>query len=243
MSTWLWIAVAIVVVVLVLSALAWAQRSRRRSEVLHERFGPEYERAVEDRGKKEAESDLEQRAERRKRLEIRPLPASSRDRYLSSWRAIQERFVDHPSSALDDADDLVRRVMRERGYPIDDFEQQAADISVDHPAVVADYRAAHAVHRKDVREGASTEERREAMLHFRRLFEHLLETDEGMREPRTDDAGERVVAGDGDGLPATASDERGEPRPVVREEEVRIRRLDDGDSGSAERPGATTNPG
>lgn len=171
--------VAIVLIVLVVGALILARQ--RRSQQLQEGFGPEYTRTVEERGgdRKEAEAELLERRQRRDQFEIRDLEPAARDRYAERWRATQSQFVDQPASALSDADTLVAEVMRERGYPVEDFEQQAADVSVDHPTVVEHYRKAHAIH---TRSRASTEDLREAMLHYRALFAELLEPPQRERE-------------------------------------------------------------
>ena len=141
----IWVLIVVIVVLLaIVGALAYR---RRRSAQLREGFGPEYDRAVEEHGdQRAAESELRERRERRRRYDIRPLGATARDRYAERWRATQAQFVDQPASALTDADTLVAEVMRERGYPVEDFEQQAADVSVDHPEVVEHYRQAHAIH-------------------------------------------------------------------------------------------------
>jgi hypothetical protein len=174
----IWVLIVVIVVLLaVVGALAY---QRRRSTQLREGFGPEYDRAVEEHGdQRAAESELRERRQRRSRFDIRPLGATARDRYAERWRATQAQFVDQPASALKDADTLVAEVMRERGYPVEDFEQQAADVSVDHPEVVEHYRKAHAI---QTRSRASTEDLREAMLHYRALFAELLEGPERERE-------------------------------------------------------------
>jgi len=174
----IWVLIVLVVVLLaIVGALVY---QRRRSAQLQQGFGPEYDRAVEEHGdQRAAESELRERRQRRSRFEVRPLGAAARDRYTERWRATQSQFVDQPASALSDADTLVAEVMRERGYPVEDFEQQAADVSVDHPTVVEHYRKAHAIH---TRSRASTEELREAMLHYRALFAELLEPPQRERE-------------------------------------------------------------
>jgi hypothetical protein len=178
MDTWVWIVIA-VVAVLVVAAIAWYVVRMRRSRALRESFGPEYERAVEDApSRREAEAELEQRQKRREALEITPLSATSRERYLRAWESAQARFVDDPEGAVNEADGLIQEVMRERGYPVDDFEQRATDISVDHPDVVENYRAGHAISRKAVHGEAETEDLRQAMVHYRALFEELVETRE-----------------------------------------------------------------
>jgi hypothetical protein len=170
--------VAIVIVLVLLVVLALVAGRQRRSRRLKERFGPEYDRTVAEAGdRKAAESQLEERTARRERLDIVPLDPADRTRYLEAWRQTQARFVDEPAEATGEADRLITSVMRDRGYPIDDFEQRAADISVDHPQVVDDYRAAHAIAAANERSEASTEDLRQALVHYRSLFEELLEVD------------------------------------------------------------------
>lgn len=165
--------IAAVVIVLVIAALFAA---RRRRERLQERFGPEYDRQVDVSGnRRAAESELAAREKRRSKLEIRPLDPEARDRYLVSWREVQARFVDSPETAVGEADRLVTDVMRERGYPVEDFEQREADISVDHPQVASEYRAAHGISMAQQHGQASTEDLRQALIHFRSLFDELLE--------------------------------------------------------------------
>jgi hypothetical protein len=149
---------------------------RMRSRRLQQQFGPEYERTVDSTGdRREAERDLQEREQRRKELEIRPLDPGARSAYAQRWRATQERFVDAPTQAVGDADVLVQEVMRERGYPVGDFEQQARDVSVDHAGVVSEYHAAHEISAMNQRGQASTEQLREAMVHYRTLFSELLD--------------------------------------------------------------------
>ena len=170
--------VAILIVLALLVVLALFASRRRRSHKLREQFGPEYDRTVAEAGdRKEAESRLQERTARRQRLDIVPLDAADRDRYVEAWRQAQARFVDEPAEATREADRLITAVMRQRGYPIDDFEQRAADISVDHPQVVDDYRAAQAIASANERSEASTEDLRQALVHYRSLFEELLEVD------------------------------------------------------------------
>jgi hypothetical protein len=143
---------------------------------LKEHFGPEYERAVGETGDQSAaEKELVARQRNRQKLDIVALGPESRARYAQHWRAVQTAFVDNPSSSVGDADRLVTEVMRERGYPIDDFDQRAADISVDHPDVVEHYRSAHVLHLAQERGDIGTEAQREAFVHYRALFEKLLE--------------------------------------------------------------------
>ena len=176
MDTWLWIVIALVVIV-ALALLAWSTLRTRRSKQLQEGFGPEYERVIEETGdKKEAERELRERRERREELDIRPLAPDARTRYAAEWRAVQERFVDEPEEAVREADRLVQQVMAERGYPVeDDFERRAADVSVDHPDVVENFREGHRLARDHETGNAGTESLRQAMVHFRSLFEQLLE--------------------------------------------------------------------
>jgi hypothetical protein len=179
--TWL----LVIVVVVLLCAVGLLVMRQRRSAQLREGFGPEYDRVVRERGdQRAAESELRERRERRRSYDIRPLEPAARERYAERWRSTQAQFVDQPASALTEADALVGEVMRERGYPVEDFEQQAADVSVDHPEVVEHYRAAHAVHSQD---HASTEVLRQALVHYRALFAELLEhTDSGEESTRSE---------------------------------------------------------
>lgn len=170
-----WVVVLIVLAVLIVLGLALTAARQRRSQALKDRFGPEYERAVEETGdRREAERELREREERREQLQIRDLDPAARERYIATWRETQARFVDQPQQAVQEADALVILVMRDRGYPVDDFERRSADISVDHPDVVANYRAAHDISLANERGTASTEDLRQAMVHYRALFEHLL---------------------------------------------------------------------
>jgi len=174
MPVWGWVVIA--AGVLLLLAVAWAVARKARTRALEHRFGPEYGRALEEHGdRRSAESDLREREDARDRLEIRPLPEAARERYLESWAAVQSRFVDDPPAAVNEADRLVAEVMRERGYPVDDFEQQAALVSVDHPQVVENYRLAHDIHLRYDRGDAGTEDLRRAMQHYRALFEELVD--------------------------------------------------------------------
>jgi predicted nucleic acid-binding protein len=175
MPVWAWILIGVGVVVVIAAALFAADR--RRSQQLEEKFGPEYGRAVRERGdRRAAESELREREQVRDRLEITPLSDRQRERYGREWEEVQSAFVDNPSSAVADADRLVAEVMRERGYPVDDFEQQAAVVSVDHPDVVANYREGHAIYLRCDRGEASTEDLRQALQHYRALFDDLLES-------------------------------------------------------------------
>src|SRR3954451_13101183 len=170
--------VAIVVIALIVAAIVLMRQ--RRSQQLQEGFGPEYERTVEERGgdRREAEAELRERRQRRDQFEIRELEPAARDRYADRWRDAQRRFVDEPAPAVGEADALVIEVMRDRGYPVaDEFEQRAADVSVDHPEVVEHYRAAHGISTRATAGEANTEDLRQAMVHFRALFVELLGED------------------------------------------------------------------
>jgi hypothetical protein len=178
MLTWLWV-VLVVAAVIAVAAVVWAALRARRSKALKERFGPEYDRVAADAPtKREAESELRERERRRDELEIHPLDRQAASAYRAQWQEVQARFVDDPAGAVGDADTLIQSVMRERGYPVDDFDTRAADLSVDHPAVVENYRAAHGIARAHERGKAGTEELRKAVQHYRALFDELLETHE-----------------------------------------------------------------
>lgn len=177
MPSWMWIVVAAAVVIFV-AAIIIASRRSRDTDRLKNRFGPEYERTVSEVGdEKAAEKELLARERKRNELDIRPLAPAALDGYVTRWRAVQTAFVDHPSSAVGEADLLVTEVMRDRGYPVDDFDRQAADISVDHPTVVANYRAAHDIHLAQQEGDVGTEQQRQAFVHYRALFTKLLEVE------------------------------------------------------------------
>ena len=189
MDAWVWIVIAAVVVAVVAIVAIVVMQQRRRAE-LRESFGPEYDRAIAREGDvRRGESDLKARRERRAELDIRPLSPASRTTYARSWEQTQARFVDNPAASLSQADALIIAVMEERGYPMDDFERRAEDISVDHPDVVQHYRAAHdiSVRLEDDPNGStgsttsrtSTEDLRQGLVHYRALFTELLEADEG----------------------------------------------------------------
>lgn len=174
MATWIWIVIIAAIVILV-ALIAWAATRKRRTDELRERFGPEYDRALSrDGSRKEGESELRERVERHDALNIQPLNADEASRYQQEWRDVQARFVDAPDESLRRADGLITEVMQRRGYPMSDFEQRSADLSVDHAQTVQDYRAAHAVSMQTSRGQASTEDQRQAMVHYRALFDDML---------------------------------------------------------------------
>jgi len=186
MATWVWIVIAVAAVV-VLALVLWSALRARRTRTLQQGFGPEYDRTVADApSKREAEAELSERQKRREELDIRPLDAAARERYAEAWQVTQARFVDEPGGAIAEADVLIQQVMRERGYPVEDFDQRAADVSVDHPEVVNNYRAAHGISIAHERERATTEDLRRAMVHYRSLFDELLESRQpaGAENPR-----------------------------------------------------------
>jgi hypothetical protein len=173
-STQVLVAVAAVVALVVVLGVILALR-KRHTRTLADRFGPEYDRALETAGERtKAEAELEARAKRVEHLQIRPLTPTEHDRFAGLWRSAQERFVDSPPTAVTEADQLVTEVMRVRGFPMSDFEQRAADVSVVHPQLVTNYRAAHAIAVNSAGQQASTEDLRQAMVHYRALFEELL---------------------------------------------------------------------
>jgi len=176
MDAWVWIVVVLVAIVIVAAVplIAGQQRTRR----LRERFGPEYSRTVKEYGgEQRAAPILSAREKRVEALNIHPLAQGEATRFANSWRSVQAQFVDDPSGAIVQADLLVNEVMQARGYPIGDFEQRAADVSVNHPRVVQNYRAAHDIALRRGRGEANTEDLRQAMVYYRDLFDELLETE------------------------------------------------------------------
>jgi hypothetical protein len=173
----------IVLVVLAIAFAAWLIMRQRRSEHLRNRFGPEYQRVVEEHGDKQrAEAVLERREKRHEQFQIRPLLPSDSERFAQAWQVVQARFVDAPREAVAEADRLVTDVMKARGYPAweSDFERRAEDVSVDHPQFVEDYRAATEIARHNKLGKATTEDLRRAMVYYRALFDDLL----GLQEVR-----------------------------------------------------------
>jgi hypothetical protein len=176
MNTGLLITIVVIVVIVVLVAVLLGQR--RRTQRLQQQFGPEYQRTVARTGdQRSAEADLAARQQRRQELNIVALEPAARDRYLEAWRATQGRFVDDPAAATREADTLVAQVMRDRGYPVDDFERRVADVSVDHPQVAENYRAAHAIYQANEQGLARTDDLRQAFVHYRSLFAQLLDVE------------------------------------------------------------------
>jgi ABC-type nickel/cobalt efflux system permease component RcnA len=177
----------IIVAVIVVAAVAvWAFLQKRRSQTLRHRFGPEYEHAVHEYGdRSRAEKALERRAERTEKYHIRPLDREEQQQFAEEWRHTQARFVDDPPLAIREADHLVCEVMRAKGYPMADFDRRAEDLSVDHPHVIRNFRAAHHLAESEKEGHATTEDLRQAMVYYRELFDELLETQPaGMPERR-----------------------------------------------------------
>jgi hypothetical protein len=170
-----WVVLALVAVALV-GIAAWFCYLRYQSRKLRNRFGPEYGRTVDRLGSQtRAEAELKARERRVEKFNIVPLAPEEATRLSQAWSALQSHFVDDPKDAVIQADKLVRELMQKRGFPMGDFERRAADISVDHPIVVENYRAAQAIAERDARGEADTEELRTAIVHYRALFDELLE--------------------------------------------------------------------
>lgn len=179
------LAIAALVLLALLAVGAWLWSRKQQSKRLEQRFGPEYERTVHRHGDvAKAEAELRERQKRVEKLHIVPLAPADAAHFSQAWRGLQARFIDDPKGTLAEADRLVRELMLRRGYPMGDFEHRAADISVHHPAVVEHYRAAHAIALRDDRGEADTEDLRRAVVHYRALFDELLEVGE---PPRRDD--------------------------------------------------------
>ena len=172
------IALAAVVVILIIAVLAWLYVRKRRSTTadLRHKFGPEYDRAVREQGsQRKAEAKLADREKRVEELNIRDLDPVEHDRFSKQWESVQSRFIDSPKGAVAEADDLVSSLMKVRGYPVSDFNQRAADVSVDHPRVVENYRSAHEIALRVGKAETTTEELRTAMIHYRWLIEELMQ--------------------------------------------------------------------
>jgi hypothetical protein len=172
---WVGLAIVAIVVVALAAGVFWRNHRRQQRRELAKKFGPEYDRLLHEKGSATlAERELEARTKRVHQLSIKELSDGERRTFFEAWRQTQERFVDTPLLAVRSAHDLVQQVMRARGYPVDEFEQRIADLSVDHAGVVEHYRAAHALHEQNQRAQANTEELRQAMMHYRALFADLL---------------------------------------------------------------------
>jgi hypothetical protein len=188
------IALAILVLLAVVGSVLLARR--RRSDELAKRFGPEYDRTVDRMGSRsQAEADLRAREQRVRKLGIVPLAPQEAQRFRTEWQGVQARFVDDPRRAVAEADLLVRDVMQRRGYPMGDFESRAADLSVDYPSVVENYRAAHAIALRERQGEADTEAMRQALVHYRTLFSELLDAPQARRAPAEDRTAEKVRGG------------------------------------------------
>jgi hypothetical protein len=175
----------IVGIILAIGFALWMYTQKKRTQTLRTKFGPEYDKAIgehQDRG--HAESELEKRTKRVAKFKIHPLKTEDRSRYSEDWRREQSLFVDDPRAAVNHADKLVQSVMQRRGYPVGDFDQNAADLSVDHPRVVENYRIAHEIALREGQNQGSTEDLRKAMVSYHALFEDLLETIEKPEEVR-----------------------------------------------------------
>jgi hypothetical protein len=165
-------------VILIIAVVVWLYARKRKSTTadLRQKFGPEYERAVLTHGsERKAEAKLADRERRVEKLNIRDLDSMERERFCKRWEAVQSHFVDSPKGAVVEADDLVSSVMKARGYPLSDFDQRAADISVDHPRVVENYRSAHEIGLRAGIGAANTEDLRTAMIHYRSLLDELVQ--------------------------------------------------------------------
>ena len=175
MPAWGWVLIAVAGVALV-ALIVMRMMAKRKTNRLQEQFGPEYDRTIEgSKNRRQAESQLAARAERREQLDIRPLSAAACERYEAQWTKIQAQFVDSPQAAVAAGDSLIQDVMRDRGYPVQDFDQRAEDVSVDHPQVVENYRKGHELAVASANGKGSTEDLRQAMRHYRALFSELLE--------------------------------------------------------------------
>lgn len=168
------IIIAIVVLAVLAVAVGMILRNRRTTK-LKDKFGPEYARAVDETGgRRKAEVELRDREKRVEAFAIQPLRVGDRERYGAAWKTVQSEFVDNPKTAVTRADELVAEIMSARGYPVGDFEQRSADLSVDHPVVVQNYRAGHDIALRQARGDAGTEDLRQAMIHYRALFDDLV---------------------------------------------------------------------
>jgi len=185
-TTYVTIIVVVLALVVVGAILAPVFVRRNRSKQLQEHFGPEYDVAVQTLGDEhKAQKELAERQKHVEALNIHPLTVTQRERYLADWAAVQSKFVDEPGQAIVDADRLIMEVMQLRAYPVADFEQRAADLSVNYPALVKNYRAARMIADKNALNQADTEELRQAMIYYRSLFEELLEAENVLVEEKS----------------------------------------------------------
>lgn len=168
------VAAVVIIAALIVAAVIYSQQQTRRRHHLRDRFGPEYDRLVAATGRRAAERELEQRERRASALNIHALPVEDRKRFVTRWQQVQAEFVDNPKSSLAHGDELLGEVMSARGYPVQDFEQRAADLSLDHPVVVQHYHAAHGIALRHKTGQATTEDLRQAMIHYRALFQELV---------------------------------------------------------------------
>lgn len=222
--------IAIIVVILIVVALLISLSAVRRRRRLRDRFGPEYDRAVSEHGKREAEAELTERERRVRQLDIKPLTPTARAQYASEWSVVQEQFVDAPQAAVTGAQTLVTAVMKDRGYPTEAFDQTVADLSVEHAATLDHFRAAHDISQRATAGTASTEELRQAMIHYRALFTELLgqpgnsasNAAAAAAEPGTAQpvGAEPAAAQPANGQTATASDEAAGPYAADPDDEV-----------------------
>lgn len=180
-----WVIAIVVAAVVVLALVAWAVLQSRHRRNLRDRFGPEYDRTVEESDRRrDAERELAERARRRDELDIRDLSPAARARYQDEWRAVQARFVDNPTLAVTEGDTLIAAVMRDRGYPVDDFDTRADMVSTDAPDVVRHYREAHEICGRHQHGDATTEDLRHAMMRYRTVFEELVGGGDGELDVR-----------------------------------------------------------
>jgi hypothetical protein len=176
-------AILIVLLLIAIAVAVWAMLERRRALRIRQKFGPEYDRLAGQLNPHRAATVLEEREKRVSHFRIRSLREDERARFAGQWRTIQERFVDDPQSAVSAADSLIQEALRTRGYPMSEFDQRAADLSVEYPHVVENYRTAHRIAMECERGAAKTEQLRQAMQHYRALFEEVLESSITMAEP------------------------------------------------------------
>jgi hypothetical protein len=171
--------VVVLILILAIAAVLHMRKRKTTTAALREKFGPEYQRALLVHGsERKAEAALADREKRVEKLSLRDLEPTERERYLEEWTYVQSRFVDSPKGAVAEADDLVSALMNTRGYPVSDFDQRAADISVDHPRVVENYRSAHEIALRVGKDEANTEDLRTAMVHYHSLFDELVQAPE-----------------------------------------------------------------